>query len=469
MFAFAKQLVRSAEGIIANNPNSSEAYHLPLDHNRRRPDPTHGFRVVNVVAGSPAYQAGIQSLFDFIIGINGHSIVGEQQPQSSYNPQQQPPLTPQYQQQQQQQQQQQFSPPQSQSPHSQQYQPQHRHNRTSSLSFASASGIITQLVPPQPEISPIEPFVAEVQACKGRSVSLEVWSSKGRTRRVLVVPVPQDGSLGLSLQWTPLSVADHVWHVLNVAPNSPAQKAGLISHSDYIVGAENGMLETGGEDLLGRVVQKLVSHHNDLSRAQHEQQLQQDKQEETVHSQAELELFVYNADYDTLRAVRIRPTTNWGGSGLLGCGVGYGLLHRLPAIHKDEYQDEPAGQYHPQGGYNPSAIPEEEEEEALSDPSQSFTPANIVLPPPPTNVTSGAGAPAGNVGGARKKKHHYPNVGSQLEPHVAAAPNNKINNDLAAYFAEEEQRSKELDGYTTPTPGANGEKSSLPPPPPPTA
>ena len=311
--------------------------------------------------------------------------------------------------------------------------------------------------------------MAEVQACKGRSVSLEVWSSKGHTRRVLVVPVPQDGSLGLSLQWTPLSVADHVWHVLNVAPNSPAQKAGLISHSDYIVGAENGMLETGGEDLLGRVVQKLVSHHNDLSRAQHEQQLQQDKQEETVHSQAELELFVYNADYDTLRAVRIRPTTNWGGSGLLGCGVGYGLLHRLPAIHKDEYQDEPAGQYHPQGGYNPSAIPEEEEEEAPSDPSQSFTPANIVLPPPPTNVTPGAGAPAGNVGGARKKKHHYPNVGSQLEPHVAAAPNNKINNDLAAYFAEEEQRSKELDGYTTPTPGANGEKSSLPPPPPPTA
>lgn len=464
MFAFAKQLVRSAEGIIANNPNASEAHHLHQDYNRRRQDPTHGFRVVNVVAGSPAYQAGIQSLFDFIIGINGHSIVGEQQPQSSPYPQQQAQFN--------QQSQQQFSPPpfpqSTQQQQQQQYQSQHRHGRTSSLSFASASGIITQLVPPQPEISPLEPFVAEVQACKGRSVSLEVWSSKGRTRRVLVVPVPQDASLGLSLQWTPLSVADHVWHVLNVAPNSPAQKAGLISHSDYIVGAENGMLETGGEDLLGRVVHKLVSHHNDLRRAQHEQQQQQDQKEDVVHSQAELELFVYNADYDTLRAVRIQPTTNWGGSGLLGCGVGYGLLHRLPAIHQEEYQDEPVGQYSPQGGYNPNAIPEEEEEQGPIDSSQSFTPATMVFPPPLTNSTSGPVAPSNIVNGTRKKKHHYPNVGNPLDPVTTATPNSKLSSDLAAYFAEEEQRSKELDGYTTTSASvATSEKSSLPPPPPP--
>lgn len=67
--------------------------------------------------------------------------------------------------------------------------------------------------------------------------------------------------MGLSLQWTPLSVADHVWHVLNVSPNSPAEEAGLISHSDYIVGAEGGLLEQGGEDLLGRVISRLVSNH----------------------------------------------------------------------------------------------------------------------------------------------------------------------------------------------------------------
>lgn len=228
------------------------------------------------------------------------------------------------------------------------------------------------------------------------------------------------------------------------------------------------MLETGGEDLLGRVVHKLVSHHNDLRRAQHEQQQQQDQKEDVVHSQAELELFVYNADYDTLRAVRIRPTTNWGGSGLLGCGVGYGLLHRLPAIHQEEYQDEPVGQYAPQGGYNPSTIPEEEEEQGPIDPSQSFTPATMVFPPPLTNSTSGPVAPSNSVNGTRKKKHHYPNVGNPLDPATAATPNSKLSNDLAAYFAEEEQRSKELDGYTKISASvATSEKSSLPPPPPP--
>lgn len=59
-----------------------------------------------------------------------------------------------------------------------------------------------------------------------------------------------------------------------------------------------------------------------------------------------LRLFVYNADFDVTREVVIGtcplptkaaltvlsvPNRDWGnGDSLLGCGVGYGLLHRIP-------------------------------------------------------------------------------------------------------------------------------------------
>lgn len=39
-----------------------------------------------------------------------------------------------------------------------------------------------------------------------------------------------------------------------------------------------------------------------------------------------LALYVYNSDYDHTREVILVPNRAWGGDGLLGCGVGYGLL-----------------------------------------------------------------------------------------------------------------------------------------------
>lgn len=553
MFAFAKQLVRSAEGIISNPQGNSQGANYDnyrgSDPYGPRSDPTHGFRVIHVLPGSPAFQAGIESLFDFIIGINGHDIVGQQaqvqsqqfqQYEPSYqnnpglqsinesgpapfygNPNSQPnPYAPQ-----------QASSAYNYTAESTNPKVHHR----GSLSFTSASGIIPQLVPPNPETSPLDPFIAEIANCRGRSISLEVWSSKGRTRRTIVLPVPslpetsnekdsQSLGIGMSLQWTSLSVGDHVWHVLNVAPNSPAEAAGLISHSDYIVGAENGMLEAGGEDLLGRVVQKLVSTHSTQRKTQQHQLQTSTTADETspsppiVNSQPELELFVYNHEYDTLRAVRIRPTSNWGGSGLLGCGVGYGLLHRLPVKNGqenintgngDNFQ-QVAHRRHFSGSTQPHYEPplasptihEEDEHESISavsaggPPSSFFTPANMGTMPstsafvpamsaPPIGPPPMAGAsnmPPGppqlgpppimgsQLPPSRKKKHHhYPTVGSTLPPPQGPdtgnpVANNKLNNDLAAYFAEEEQRSKELDGYSYKPSMAN---SALPPPPPP--
>lgn len=49
-----------------------------------------------------------------------------------------------------------------------------------------------------------------------------------------------------------------------------------------------------------------------------------------AHDGRPLKLFVYNSDTDTCRDVVVTANSAWGGDGLLGCGIGYGLLHRIP-------------------------------------------------------------------------------------------------------------------------------------------
>lgn len=44
-----------------------------------------------------------------------------------------------------------------------------------------------------------------------------------------------------------------------------------------------------------------------------------------------LRLYVYNNEYDVTRLVTISPHRAWGGDGALGCVLGFGALHRVPA------------------------------------------------------------------------------------------------------------------------------------------
>ena len=44
-----------------------------------------------------------------------------------------------------------------------------------------------------------------------------------------------------------------------------------------------------------------------------------------------LRLWVYNHEYAVTRLVTITPSRGWGGEGALGCVLGFGALHRLPA------------------------------------------------------------------------------------------------------------------------------------------
>ncbi|KAL9630578.1 MAG: hypothetical protein Q9164_006343 [Protoblastenia rupestris] len=147
-------------------------------------------------------------------------------------------------------------------------------------------------------------FATEIRNCAGSSVALSLYSAKGQRTLTVDIPVPTPSpTLGLTLQWSPLSTVDQIWHILSVTPNSPADAAGLLPYSDYIVGTPEGHVH--GEAGLGELVEDYISR--------------------------QLRLWVYNHEYGITRMVTITPSRSWGGEGALGCVLGFGALHRLPA------------------------------------------------------------------------------------------------------------------------------------------
>ncbi|OXB77973.1 UNVERIFIED_CONTAM: hypothetical protein H355_009544 [Colinus virginianus] len=165
-----------------------------------------------------------------------------------------------------------------------------------------------------------------------KPVKMLVYSSKTlELRETSVTPSNMwggQGLLGVSIRFCSFDGAnENVWHVLEVEPNSPAALAGLRPHSDYIIGADTVMNET--EDLFSLI---------------------------ETHEAKPLKLYVYNTDTDNCREVVITPNSAWGGEGShlciaccgacndkvilltstcpcsksLGCGIGYGYLHRIP-------------------------------------------------------------------------------------------------------------------------------------------
>lgn len=78
-------------------------------------------------------------------------------------------------------------------------------------------------------------------------------------------------------------------------------RAGLFPYSDYVIGADTILHES--EDFFS-----LIEAHNTRP----------------------LKLYVYNCDTDKCRDVTLTPDSAWGGEGSLGCGIGYGYLHRIP-------------------------------------------------------------------------------------------------------------------------------------------
>ncbi|KAM4605555.1 Golgi reassembly-stacking protein 1a [Polymixia lowei] len=140
-----------------------------------------------------------------------------------------------------------------------------------------------------------------------KGVKIEVYSTKTmRVRELEVVPSNMwggQGLLGASVRFCSYQGAnENVWHVLDVDVNSPAALAGLLPHSDFIVGADQVLQDS--EDFFSLI---------------------------EAHEGKPLKLLVFNTEADTCREVVVTPNGAWGGEGSLGCGIGYGYLHRIPA------------------------------------------------------------------------------------------------------------------------------------------
>jgi len=139
-----------------------------------------------------------------------------------------------------------------------------------------------------------------------KEINMTVYSSKTRmVRDVLITPSTLwggQGLLGISIRFCSFEGAnENVWHILEVKPTSPAEAAGLRPYTDYIIGADSVLHES--EDLFTLI---------------------------EAHEARPLKLYVYNTETDHCREVSITPNGAWGGEGSMGCGIGYGYLHRIP-------------------------------------------------------------------------------------------------------------------------------------------
>lgn len=139
-----------------------------------------------------------------------------------------------------------------------------------------------------------------------KEVRMTIYSSKTQSvREVTVIPSTSwggQGLLGVSIRFCSFEGAnENVWHILEVHPSSPAELAGLRAFSDYVIGADSVLHES--EDLFTMI---------------------------EAHEGRPLKLYVYNTSEDSCREVLITPNSTWGGEGSLGCGIGYGYLHRIP-------------------------------------------------------------------------------------------------------------------------------------------
>uniref|UniRef100_A0A8C3B8X9 Golgi reassembly stacking protein 1 n=1 Tax=Cairina moschata TaxID=8855 RepID=A0A8C3B8X9_CAIMO len=152
-----------------------------------------------------------------------------------------------------------------------------------------------------------------------KAVKLEVYNIKTmKIREVEVVPSNMwggQGLLGASVRFCSFQGAnEHVWHVLDVEPASPAAVVGLQPYTDYIVGSDQILQES--EDFFSLI---------------------------ESHEGKPLKLMVYNTEADSIREVVVTPNGAWGGEGSLGCGIGYGYLHRIPtqSLSKKKLESKP--------------------------------------------------------------------------------------------------------------------------------
>lgn len=261
---------------------------------------------------------------------------------------------------------------------------------------------------------------------------------QGQALRDIHLPIPSPSpTLGITLQWAPVSSTYDIWHILEVIPDSPSDRAGLLPYGDYIVGTPEGIVR--GEAGLGELVEDYLSRP--------------------------LRLHVYNHEYGIVREVTVTPSRSWGGEGALGCTLGYGALHRIPPpleeppaapgdtlfetarFSNEEARSASPSKYNAQNQFSAPNL--------LTPPNPISNPYNLTSPsllvpasisnPPPLISTTSPPPPGSAPRPTRKTRAVSPNKGAAFDE----------------YWKESEEKSKEVD-YAP----RNVSKAAPAPPPP---
>ena len=166
-----------------------------------------------------------------------------------------------------------------------------------------------------PILSETPSFASLVKDHENEEVSLDVFNLCTRdTRTVSIKPRLWGGPglVGVVGRFEEI-VADstETIRVIDVTKPSPAEFAGLVSGTDFIIASPESLIRSL-EDF-----QKVIDTHHDQ----------------------DLRLLVYNSISEQTRGVVIHPDTN----GSIGCSVGTGVLHRIPPArsHSDSPEHVP--------------------------------------------------------------------------------------------------------------------------------
>jgi len=227
-----------------------------------------------------------------------------------------------------------------------------------------------------------------------KEIAMTVYSSKSQTiREVFITPSTLwggQGLLGVSIRFCSFEGAnENVWHILEVSPSSPAELAGLRQFSDYIIGADSVLHES--EDLFSLI---------------------------EAHEGRPLKLYVYNTETDHCREVTITPNGAWGGEGSLGCGIGYGYLHRIPT--GDDYVPPTS----PAAPTAPAPAPTSVETPVAATPMMSAAPT-VVTTTSTTNQPLQPGVPIFGTAAAGEPLQHV-DVGAVASPNLSDTPTEMI-------------------------------------------